>query len=194
MRKYRRNNPINKTIGISFLLLMLALSITGYSYSHWTKTITIQGTITTAKAQLIITSHKLLIPDIANFNTTHQIQYYISSDNLTADCRNVTGAEWKIKIGLIVKNNGTMPIDLTKTTITFNISTTNFNITKYYYNLNSAYWDAITIGGAQPDGVTPPIQLEPNDQAITWTIINLFEPTQIVDIQITATPEFHPFP
>jgi len=48
MRRYRRNNPINKTIGITFLLLMLALSITGYSYSHWTKTITIQGTITTA--------------------------------------------------------------------------------------------------------------------------------------------------
>jgi hypothetical protein len=47
MRRYRRNNPINKTIGITFLLLMLALSIIGYSYSHWTKTITIQGTITT---------------------------------------------------------------------------------------------------------------------------------------------------
>jgi len=47
MRKYRRNNPINKTIGISFLLLMLALGTVGYSYSHWTKTISIHGNITT---------------------------------------------------------------------------------------------------------------------------------------------------
>jgi hypothetical protein len=198
MKTYRRNNPINKTIGITFLLLLLALSITGYSYSHWTKTITIQGTITTAKAQLIITSHKLLIPDITNFNTTHQIHYYVTPDNLTlvADCKNVTGAEWTIKIGLIVKNNGTMPIDLTETTITFNITTTNFNVTTYYYNFNSAYWDdTLTFSNVPPLGnVTPPIQLEPNDQAITWTIINLFDTTQIVDIQIIATPEFHPYP
>ena len=198
MRKYRRNNPINKTTGITFLLLMLALSITGYSYSHWTKTITIQGNITTAKAQLIITSHKLLIPNIANFNTTHQIEYYVTSDNLTliADCTNVTGTEWTIKIGLIVKNNGTMPIDLTETNITFIPSTTNFNVTTYYYNFNSAYWDdTLTFSDVPPLGnVTLPIQLEPNDQAITWTIINLFDTTQIVDIQITATPKFHPFP
>lgn len=48
MKRYRRNKPINKTIGITFLLILLALSITGYSYSHWSKTIYIQGTITTA--------------------------------------------------------------------------------------------------------------------------------------------------
>ena len=165
MRRYRRNNPINKTTGIIFVLLILTLSATGYSYSLWSKTITIQGNITTAKAQLIITSHKLLIPNIADFNTTHPIHYYVTSDNLTlvADCENVTGAERTIKIGLIVKNNGTMFIDLTKTAITFNITATNFNITKYYYNFDPAYWDAITIDDAQPDGVTPPIQLEPND-------------------------------
>ena len=198
MRRYRRNNPINKTTGTIFVLLILALSITGFSYSLWSKTLTIQGSITTAKAQLIITSHKLLIPDIANFNVTHPIHYYVTSDNLTlvADCENVTGAEWTIKIVLLVKNNGTMPIDLTETAITFNITTTNFNVTTYYYNFNPAYWDAITFDQVPPFGsVTPPIQLEPNDQAITWTIIKLFDPAApSVNIQIIATPEFHPFP
>ena len=194
MKTYRRNNPINKTIGITFLLLMLALSITGYSYSHWTKTLTIQGNIGTAKAQLIITSHKLLIPNI-DFNTTHRIEYYVTSDNLTlvADCTNVTGTEWTIKIGLLVKNNGTMPIYLTGTTITFIPYTTNFTVTKYYYNFNSTYWDEITFDHVPPStSDSMPIQLEPNAQAITWTIIQLTAPN--VDTQITATPEFHPYP
>ena len=89
MRRYRRNNPINKTTGTIFVLLMLTLAATGYSYSLWSKTLTIQGTIKTAKAQLIITSHKLLIPNV-DFNGTHPIHYYVTSDNLTlvADCEN----------------------------------------------------------------------------------------------------------
>ena len=195
MRRYRRNNPINKTTGTIFVLLMLTLAATGYSYSLWSKTLTIQGTIKTAKAQLIITSHKLLIPNV-DFNGTHPIHYYVTSDNLTlvADCENVTGAEWIIKIGLIVKNNGPMPIDLTKTAITFHITTTNFNVTKYYYIFNSTYWDALTFEVPLSPSDPMPIQLEPNDQAITLTIIKLFDPAPIVDIQIIATPEFHPFP
>jgi hypothetical protein len=50
MRRYGRNNPINKTTGIVFVLLMLTLSATGYSYSLWSKTLTIQGNISTAGA------------------------------------------------------------------------------------------------------------------------------------------------
>lgn len=89
-----------------------------------------------------------------------------------------------------------MPIDLTETAIAFNITATNFNVTTYYYNFNSAYWDAIAFDQVPPFGsVTPPIQLEPNDQAITWTIIKLFDPVApSVNIQIIATPEFHAFP
>jgi len=47
MRRYGRKTQISKTMGISFLLLLLALGTAGYTYSHWTKTIHIQGTITT---------------------------------------------------------------------------------------------------------------------------------------------------
>jgi len=84
--------------------------------------------------------------------------------------KTVTGAEWIIKIGLMVKNNGTMPIDLTKTAITFNITTTNFNVTKYYYIFNSTCWDALTFEAPLSPSDPMPIQLEPNDQAITLTI------------------------
>jgi hypothetical protein len=194
MRNYRRNNPINKTTGIVFILLVLALSTVGYSYSLWSKTLTIQGKVSTAKAQLTITSHKLLIPDIDNFNSTHPIHYYLTSDNLTlvADCENITG-EWTIVIGLIVKNNGTMPIYLTDTAISFNTSASNFQVTTYYYTFDSSKWDGITFGDIPLSGdVSPPIQLDVNDQAITWTVIQLNAAT--TDTQIIATPEFLPYP
>jgi len=194
MRKYRRNNPINKTTGIAFILLMLTLSTAGYSYSLWSKTMTIQGNIGTAKAELIITSDKLLIPDIDDFNSTHPIHYYVTSDNLTlvADCENITG-EWTIIIGLIVKNNGTMPIYLTNTAISFNTSASNFQVTTYYYTFDSSKWDGMTFGDIPLSGdVSPPIQLDLNYQAITWTVIHLTTPTS--DTQIMATPEFQPYP
>jgi len=194
MRKYR-NNPINKTTGAIFVLLILALSTIGYSYSLWSKTLTIQGKISTAKAQLTITSDKLLIPDTDDFNSTHPIHYYLTSDNLTliADCENVTGTEWTIIIGLIVKNNGTMPIYLTDTAINFNTSSSNFYVTKYYYSFDSSKWDGIAFSDIPLSGdVSLPIQLDVNDQAITWIVIQLITPT--TDTQITATPEFVPFP
>jgi len=193
MRRYRTNNPINKTTGILFILLILALGATGYSYSTWTKTLTIQGKINTGYYDFTIVSGKLLIPS-QKFNETHPIHYYIGPDNLTlvAECENVTG-EWTIKIGLLVKNNGTLPLDLTETAITFNITATNFNVTKYYYKFNPNYWNEIPFNQVPPSSSdSMPIQLEPNDQAITWTIIELTAPS--VDIQIIATPMFDPFP
>jgi hypothetical protein len=195
MRRYRRNNPISKTTGVVFVLLMLVLSTAGYSYSLWSKMLTMQGKIGTAGAQLIITSDKLLIPDILGFNSTHPVCYHVASDNLTliADCGNVTGTEWTIIIGLIVKNNGTMPIYLKDTAISFNTSASNFKVTTYYYSFDSSKWDGISFGGVPPSGdVSPPIQLDLNDRAITWTVIQLTTATS--DTRIIATPELQPFP
>ena len=197
MKRYTRNNPINKKISITFLTLLIALAITGYSYTHWTETIHIQGTITTAKAQLIITSDKLLIPN-EDFNITHQICYYVTSDNQTliAECANVTGQEWTIKIGLTVKNNGTMPIYLTQTTITFSAYESNFTVETFYYHpFDTAKWD-LTFNDVPPEGnVSTPIQLEPNEQAITWTTITLTDPNiEGIDVQITVAPQFDPYP
>jgi hypothetical protein len=54
MRKFRRNSQINKTTGTIFLLLLIALGIIGYSYSHWQETIYIQGTLNTAEFTIYI--------------------------------------------------------------------------------------------------------------------------------------------
>jgi len=46
MRTYRSNKFANKTIATSFIIVLLALGIIGYSYSHWKDTVYIEGTIT----------------------------------------------------------------------------------------------------------------------------------------------------
>jgi len=105
MRKYRRNAPINKTIGITFLLLMLALGTIGYSYSHWKDTIYIQGTITTAtQKEACIKIMKLLNGSFTNSTTgedlTEPTQYIAVAANFPT----------KFQLIIIVKNCGTVDI------------------------------------------------------------------------------------
>jgi len=185
-----------KTFAIINLILTLTI-ITGLSYSHWQDTIQIQGTIKMGHRKFIIDSEKLLVPPGTGFNNTHPIYYYITPDyhSLIAECQNVD-YNWTIAIGLLIKNNGTIPLLLKEIQIIFNITdTTDFTVTTYYYgpfppgtNFNFPYWDGIKFCEVPPDGYkNPPISLDPNDHAITWTTIN-YTGTQSLNIKITVTP------
>jgi hypothetical protein len=90
--------------------------------------------------------------------------------------------------------------------ITFNPSeaSQNFTVTTYYYgpfkpgdNFNPDYWDGISFDQVPPaNNVTPPILLDLNDHAITWTIIQYNGDPNApgTNIQITATPTEDPYP
>jgi len=197
---------MNKQILAVFTILIFALTITGYAYSHWKDTVYMQVTIKTGHRRLIIDSRKLLVPTAQGFNETHPIYYHITSDNhsLIADCQNVTG-NWTIKIGLLIKNSGTLPVNLKETEIGFNITdTSQFNITTYYYgtfspgtNFNFPYWDGIKFDEVPPSGnLTPPLLLDPDYHAITWTIIQYVgDPYALgINVQITATPMDDAYP
>ncbi|MEM0006667.1 MAG: hypothetical protein QXO67_04705 [Candidatus Bathyarchaeia archaeon] len=198
---------MNKQIIAAFATLLFILAITGYTYTAWKDSVEIQATVKMGHRKLIIDSHKLLTPTIQGFNETHPIYYYITADHqsLIADCQNVTG-NWTIKIGLIIKNNGTLPLHLKDMLITFSIPeiSQNFTVTTYYYgpfepgfNFNPDYWNGITFDQVPPPGnVTPPIPLDPNYHAITWTIIQYVgDPNaQGIDMQITVTPTDDPYP
>ena len=148
-------------------------------------------------ADLIIDSRKLLVPTGIGFNDTHPIYYYVTSDNksLIADCQNVD-YNWTIAIGLLIKNPGTISIKLVGIQAAFNVTdTSQFNITTYYYgpfsagtNFNFPYWDGIAFEEVPPEGdVAPPIILDPDYHAITWTIIS-YNGTQPLNVMITVTP------
>jgi len=107
MRRYRRNNPINKTTGIIFVLLMLTLGTTGYSYSHWTKTITIQGSITTGTWEKMAS---VRIMKTLNGSFTNPVT---GEDLLTPNTTHIAiAADFPTKFQLIitVENNGTVSI------------------------------------------------------------------------------------
>jgi hypothetical protein len=138
MRKYRRNTPIDKTIGITFLTLLLALAITGYSYSHWTETIHIQGTITTAKQKIAsVRIMKTLNGSFTNATTGEDIT---TPTNLihVADANN-PGWPTKFQLIITVENNGTLPItDAVYDVIENNVEPINATPSKgtvtWYYN------------------------------------------------------------
>jgi len=191
-----------KILAILNLILTLTV-ITGLTYSHWQDTTQIHGTIKMGHRKFVINSEKLLVPTGTGFNDTHPIYYYPTPDNqsLIAECQNVD-YNWTIAIGLLIKNIGTLPLELKNVEITFNITdTTNFTITTYYYgpfppgtNFNFPYWDGISFDAIPPDGYkNPPIPLDPDDHAITWTTIN-YSGTQPLNIKITATPLDDPYP
>lgn len=190
-----------KILVILNLILLLTI-INGLTYSHWQDTVQIQSTIKMGHRKLIIDSEKLLVPTGTGFNDTHPIYYYVTPDkkSLIAECQNVDH-NWTIAIGLLIKNNGTLPLTLRQTKITFNITdTANFTTTTYYCgpfppgtNFNFPYWDGISFDQVPPDGYKdPPIPLNPEDHAITWTTID-YNGTQPLNIQVTATPIDDPY-
>jgi hypothetical protein len=138
MRKYRRNTPINKTISITFLTLLLALAITGYSYSHWTETIHIQGTITTAKQKIAsVRIMKTLNGSFTNATTGEDIT---TPTNLihVADANN-PGWPTKFQLIITVENNGTVPIedavlDVIENTVEPINATPSKGTVQWYYN------------------------------------------------------------
>ena len=188
------------------LVPIIALAILCVTYSHWQETLTITGTITVGYANLVISSEKVLVPPGEGYDEHHPITYYKTSDNhtLVITCVNVTSG-WRIAIGLLMHNEGTLPLNVKNVSLTFenaNSIMEYFNITTYFYgpystgtNFNQlGAWDGIKINQIPVGGyLEPPISipLNPCEHAISWTLIQ-FETTDPEaegrTITISATP------
>jgi len=186
-------------------LILMLLVITGFSYSHWSDTAKIQGTVKIAHRKLIIDSYKVLTPTGAGYEQYHPILHYRTPDKLTLViiCENVTN-DWEIAVGLLIHNNDTLPLKLEETQITVLNNTEevtiHFNITTWYYgpysqgtNFNKQEaWNGTQFEQIPPpDNVTTPITLEHCSHAISWTIVE-FKPQDPIEkieiITIEATP------
>ncbi|MGB9676631.1 MAG: hypothetical protein ACPL0C_05540 [Candidatus Bathyarchaeales archaeon] len=117
--KRRINTPINKTISIAFLTLLLALAITGYSYSHWTETLHIEGTITTAKAKTAsVCIMKTLNGSFTNATTGEDIQ--TPTNLIHVGTNSSPGWPTKFQLIITVENNGTVETNKIVTDIILN--------------------------------------------------------------------------
>ena len=112
---------MKKQILAAFTILLFALAITGYAYSHWQKTINIQGTAQIAQFEILIQNH----------NTT--LDWQMSEDNHTLTLNGTITTNQPILTEITIKNNGTTP-----TAITHEISTNNTDLwnTHFIYNQN----------------------------------------------------------
>lgn len=135
MRRIRRNMQINKTLGLTFLILLATLAITGYSYSHWTKTITIQGTITTAHEKTAC------VRIMKTLNGSFTNPY--TGEDLTEPTQYIAVASTtfptKFQLIITVENCGTVPItdavyDVIENTVEPINATPTKGTVDWYYN------------------------------------------------------------
>lgn len=136
MKGYK--TPINRTVSIVFLTLLLTLTISGYSYTHWTETIHIQGTITTAKAK--IASVRIMKTLNGSFTDPYTGVDIATPTNLI-HVGTAKSPGWPTKFQLIitVENNGTIPVtDTVYDVIENNVEPINATPSKgtveWYYN------------------------------------------------------------
>jgi hypothetical protein len=193
------------------LVPIIALAILGVTYSHWQETLTITGTIKTGYVNLVIGSEKVLVPCGEGYDENHPITYHKTSDNhtLIVTCENVTSG-WRIAIGLLMHNEGTLPLTVKNVSLAFENADgimEYFNINTYYYgpyptgtNFNQlGAWDGIEINQIPVEGyLEPPISipLNPCEHAISWTLIRFETDNPEAEgrtITITATPVDNPF-
>jgi len=185
--KRKPKRRINEKISALFLVCLIALAITGYTYSHWTDIATILTTANMGHLEITIDDQKL-IPDIG---------YSKTPDNKTVTISAEITQGWQIWVGIIIKNKGTVPV-----TITYELTTTNniqcigcFRNETHFYGpyttIPPEVWDNLNETNLPPpSGEQPtPIDLPPGDKLVVWQKIRLEEPPP-EDFTTTVTSEY----
>jgi len=178
---YRQHTPKLTTL---ILTILLALTITGISYTYWTDTLNIFGTIRTGNIKITIDNQKL-IPDIG---------YGKTPNNKTVSVSATITQGWEIWVGIIIKNKGTVPV-----TINYEITTNNppyetyFGNDTYFYGPYTttppnAVWDGFDVLNP-PTEETPPIDLPVDNILVVWQKLWL-KPPPPEAFTITITSEY----
>jgi len=112
-----------KKIMATFAILMMALGVAGYAYAHWTKIITINGTITTGTLELEpsfsvvgIAGTKGWLPEKEGKHVSY-INWTIKDNTLTVSINNTHPCLW-VNGTFDLKNTGTVPAGLHNWTFT----------------------------------------------------------------------------
>jgi len=94
-----------------FMVLVVILSIAGFTYAHWGKSVQIIGTVEMAHVRMTVISYKALTSqDIEKYSI---VKSELSGDGhlLTLKCTNLRPC-WFIWIGLKTQNRGSLPANV----------------------------------------------------------------------------------
>ena len=156
-----------------FFTCLIALAITGYTYSHWTDTATIFGTVQMGHLEITIDNEKVIPIEIKPIKYPDNKTVYISAT--------ITTTNWQIWVGIIIKNKGTLPV-------TINYEVTANKLNGYFSNETHFYGPYTTVPPEvwcnlnqtyppPPLGEKPtPVELPPDYTLVVWQKIWLTTP------------------
>jgi len=177
---------MNKKLVALFNLTLVLVAINGFAYSHWSKTLTITGTVTMAKIDIIIDSYKTITP--VGYDEEAPISSVLSPDASTLEisCDNVFPG-WLLWVGLNTHNIGTIPVSVKDVNINFEDSDNikdHFEIKEYFYGPYDdgdfkVVWGDVKVDNLPFCGSNPlPISMEPCQHVIAWIKIYFYTDDQ----------------
>lgn len=178
---------VNKVSGL-FMAFIIALSLTGLVYAHWSDTIKIEGKLEMAHIGIQIKSYKALLP---KEDKDGNIEAEISEDGhlLTITWTNL-GPDRYAWIGLVIQNQGSLPAYVKAPEYIFEGPDgfdDYFETKEWFYGPYSEktgfgtleIWGKVAIseeGPLKPDGTVtvtdmlhdPPVPTDPYEKVVVW--------------------------
>ena len=175
-----------------FMAFMIAVSLTGLSYAHWSDTIKIEGTAKMAHIRIKIISYKALTSkEVKKYST---INTELSEDGhmLIIYCSNLKPC-WHVWIGLVTQNEGSLPANVKPPEYIFDGPDgfeDYFETMEYYYGPypedtgygNLEVWGNVVVGeDLMEDGTVtfttpskiPPFSTDPYEKVVIWIWIHV---------------------
>ena len=178
-------------ISALFMTLAIILSLTGFTYAHWSDTIRINGKVKMAHILININSKKVLMSK--GVQKYSSVEYNVTADKHTLEIRSENLRPcWYIWVGLVIQNEGTLPGKIKPPEYAFDPSDSwgnYFETTEYFYGPypeNTGFgrlevWGETKIDEQlKSDGTvtfttpsTPtPFTINPTEKAVIWIWIH----------------------
>ena len=156
------------------IILLTLLILTGISYAYWRDKLEIVAVVKTGRWISKIHSYKIVPPP--GYGEHSQVTAIIGED---CQCLNVTcvnvSTGWHIWIGILVANDGTVPVKILnpQVLITPRDLSENFTVNTYLYGPYSRgdhikIWDEVNMEDLPFNGSVETVALNPSQKAVIW--------------------------
>ncbi|MEM3737485.1 MAG: hypothetical protein QXJ75_05325 [Candidatus Bathyarchaeia archaeon] len=192
-------------VTVMFICILIVTAITSFTGGHWNDTDSVSGTVKIGHRATIIDSWKVITPvGYPPYDETTQLTPDRRTLQITAtEIFNVTETElWYIWVGLLVKNDGTLPVNIIRPLIKFIPGGNDFTVeeTRFYGPYDKAgfkvVWGKVKVNDLNKppfttDWKNPPIAADPTQHVVIWIKISYkgTEPLDTAQINITIRDE-----
>ena len=177
------------------LILLILLILIGLSQAHWRDRLRIVGVVKTGKWTPEIGSYKIVTP--TGYDEYSPITATIGEEGqcLKVICVNVSTG-WHIWVGLLVANDGTVPVKILNPQVLIKPIdlSGNFTVNIYLYGPYSRgdhieVWGEVDMEDLPFSGSVETVALNPSQKAVIWIefIFNGDEEVTIEEVQIIVT-------